>query len=99
MRPAARNTRRAHRRDDGDDADQERDPHRIAAGAAGEQHGRGDRAGARHQRNGERKRRDIAHLLFQRLVGSFRLTRDAQAEDHLGGDREQQQSAGDAEGR
>ena len=50
-------------------AEQDRQPHRIAAAAAGQQHGGGDRAGARHQRNGEREGGDVAHVLLDRLLG------------------------------
>ena len=67
--------------------------------AAGKQDGGGDRAGTRHQRNGERESGDVAHMLFERLLGLLRLPLDAHAEHHFRGDREQQQAAGDAEGR
>ena len=71
----------------------------MAVGAAGQQQGRGDRARPGHQRDGQREGRDVAHMLLDRLLGRLRLALDAHAEHHFGGDREQQQPAGDAERR
>ena len=96
---ASRKTARQIGADDGDHADQDREQHDLAAGLSGEQERRGDRARSRHQRDRERKGRDVAHLLFERVLGLLRLPLDAHAEHHFGGDREQQQPAGDAEGR
>ena len=42
------------------------------------------------QWNGERKGGDIAHVLFDRLLGLLRLALGAHAEYHFGCDREQQ---------
>ena len=68
----------------------------IAVGAAGQQHGRGDGAGAGHERDRQREGGDVAHVLFDRLLGGFAFAAHAHAEQHLEGDREQQQAAGDA---
>jgi hypothetical protein len=71
----------------------------VAAGAAGQQHRGGDRAGAGHQRNSEREGGDVAHAFLDRVLGFARLPLDAHAEHHFRRDREQQQAAGDAERR
>ena len=67
-RPSAKTTKHK-RQHGGDDAEQDREPHRIAVAAAGEQHGGGDGAGPGHQRNGEREGGDVAHVLLDRLLG------------------------------
>ena len=62
-----------------------------------QQHGRGDGTGSRHQRDGERKRSNIAHMLLDRLFGGLTFAAHAHAEHHLEGDREQQQATGKAD--
>ena len=67
----------------------------IAAGLAGKKYGCGDRARSGKQRHRQRKGRDVANALFDRLLCGFTFVPAADAEHHLGGDPKQQQAAGD----
>jgi hypothetical protein len=62
------------------------------AGATGEQHGGGDRAGPRHQRNREGEGRDIADMVDRhRVARDLALALATQGEQHVEADIEQQQ--------
>ena len=79
--------------------EQHREPLRPVGGLAGQQDGRGDRAGARHQRDRQREGRDVVDVLLDAPPRRpWRRARLRTPEHHLEGDREQQQPAGDAEG-
>ena len=104
--PSAREMRSAVRKiDEGEQHDGGRDRHEarerppVAAGAAGEQHRRGDRAGPRHERDRQGKGGDVADMVdHHRVARDLALALAAQREQHVEGDIEQQQPAGDAEG-
>jgi hypothetical protein len=74
---------KAKRQNNHDYGEQDRKAHGDAFAAARQQDGRSDRAGPGHQWNGERKGGDIAHVLFDGLLGLLRLALGAHAEHHV----------------
>ena len=59
----------ARRHHDDDDREQHREPLRPVGGLAGQQDGRGDGAGPRHQRDRQREGGDVVDMLLDRLLG------------------------------
>ncbi len=83
---------------DADDANQ-LDPVDRRVKRTREQDGCRDGAGTRNQGQGQRKDREIVHMVLDhRRLRRLLLSRLAAVKDHLEGYRKQQQAAGDAEG-
>ena len=91
-----------HRADGGDhddDADERQQRGRVLFGLSGQQQRGGDRTGACDQRNGQRKRGDVACMLLDGPFGLPRLAGGANAEHHFTGDDKQEDTAGYPESR
>jgi hypothetical protein len=83
IRPAEIKCDETGERDHHHDGEQQSGEQQIAGGAPRQQHGRGDGAGAGQERDRQREGGDVAHVLFDRLLGGLAFAAHAHAEHHL----------------